>query len=1301
MEPIIDTTKILESIPETRLNERYRFIDGDTLRDEDTGKSIRIQGYDVPETFKPRDPNKEFDAAGSQAHAELARLAREKGFSEVQISGQQDKYNRELGDLYNPQTGERFSHYVLENGLGDLAWFSDDSHKQAKAVGVSKQLYGEKRLADEDEAFTNIMAANGGSFDWKTLADTEQEYDSDIHYGTGIRRLNRTIDNKAMKQFSTSFDTALMGVAESYYGFKQMVGAVMGNTEIERSGSIGVAAQRGKMQNQPKVTIDISDVDGIGDFVDYTANNAAMSIPYMANTIMAAGAGSVAGAAIGGPVGAVVGGVVGLASPTAIYAGQVYNGQDEKNAKVAFTSGLAQATLDRLGLKGITTGGKSLKGILGEAEAKLIAKGMSRKAAQEKVVAASKRELAGFFDDGLAMAAKQLTARNTTRTILNRAAKGLGSEAVTEAAQESLAQIGEQYDEDNFGIFDHDGFNDEFLNRITNAAVAGGTLGGAFGGAGGIREVGGWADVKHQLGKPKDAFEDGLAQKEEGGGTIEQRMNRMQRDDQDTKDIAIRTSDYRDSKAAKSFDEKALETITKVPFLWRGMMRARADKDSQHRSPAYRLLVGMMGGHLGRVFSGANYEEDAAMGLLKHKKHVGMEDKHWYQGFNGIRNDGKAREAFNKKREKVNADYLNWFENNHNRKTGEINPNAEYDWSQWDGDTIMHKDLISKDAMKNVWQELAEAQNNMSQSMLASQNFWWMKNTKKGEKATPKFRNLNNYLMKFKAMRKDEVGKQRGKFEQLIRSEYGMSASQATELATRILEKEPLDGIDDNVFNLLHQGVPATAAKKRTMALSENPKFKEFFHSDMFHNQHEAARSAARFETYHKMIGKDNWRLAKLLDDAQSDGVPKNIVDELSMGVQSYLEAQSGNYKRPAPGSWGERALGVQKFALTWSLLTALPLSALSSTVELALVTRALTNEQIFGRKGSLSEMGLQLSKMIGRGTIRVGHQLWSGQEYIPDSLEQRTLARLGFNQQETGAATTVGATETSDWARNRIDRFFQYNGLQGLTNTTRSIRASQFTDATNAYIDTIFNGEPDTEEVRYAREQLRNLGLDVDVYMDLMTTPESAMSEKMANDLSKMEDLAMYTWVNQAVALPGAANRPLFYQDPRLFLFTQFNGYIATFTANHLPQLWSQYIGRGKPSLKFNTFAMMVTMIFLGYASQYLKDWLKYGEPTTYLNSNEKLRRAVNSSGMLGQGERALNFIWPTFERQASNPVEAIAGMAFDEMPAMSPLERIYKSADAFYEGDTQKGKYNAMRAAPVIGPLQGLAKWATGVEY
>ena len=81
----------------------------------------------------------------------------------------------------------------------------------------------------------------------------------------------------------------------------------------------------------------------------------------------------------------------------------------------------------------------------------------------------------------------------------------------------------------------------------------------------------------------------------------------------------------------------------------------------------------------------------------------------------------------------------------------------------------------------------------------------------------------------------------------------------------------------------------------------------------------------------------------------------------------------------------------------------------------------------------------------------------------------------------------------------------------------------------------------------------------------------------------------ATFNFINEAVALPQSANRPLIYQDPRFALFTQFQGFIATFTANHIPKLWGEYVKRGTPAMKYNAFATMMMMIGLGFASQYL----------------------------------------------------------------------------------------------------------------
>jgi len=1322
--PALDPAKFVASLPDTRVGTRddMHWIDGDTIRTKG-GESIRLLNFDTPEVAHTDDYTKETDyhAAGSEYHKQVAALAREYGFTEIQNSGEKDVYGRTLGDLINPDTGERFSYFLANQKVVNPAVWADKGAVDQSILGTAQDLHGREKDDVVQRAIDATYEANGGSMEFKTLALDESEYDPELHAGVSLRHLDRTIDNKALRPLATSFDTALIGMGAALQGMKQAVGHAIGSEEMETAGRIGVAERQEKLKNMPEVIIDYRDVDSISDGFQYIANNAVMSAPYMANTMASMVAGGVVGGAIGSAVpivgtaaGSVIGGIVGLASPTAIYAGQVYNEQENKDWKVAMTSGLAQAMLDRIGVRGAigNFSNKSLKGILKEAENALVAKGMKRELAKKKVADATKSELMGLVDDADSIVKQHLRARNVARTILNRAAKGFGSEAVTEAAQETLAQIGADYDKEGLGILETGKFTDDFLGRITNAAIAGGTLGGAFGTAGGIREVGGWADAAWNRGDARTSFEDTLANLEDNNVALDEEMATMQVSDQNTTDLAFRINNYQDNQQNRTLTDKAMDTLKNAPLLWRGMIRARMAKDSLVRSHNYRNLAAIFGGTLGRIRAGDNYEDSMNMSAQRYQNMIGAIEKHWYQGLNG--NDDTSKTYFNAKVSEMMTAYNEWFEQNTDSQ-GNFLPGItknSFDWSQYDGIESKHfRDNLSQNT-HNMLRQFHDQLEAAAETMRVRQNFWWRKNARPikddsgrvigYEQMGDKIKKLNNYFGKFKSLRRDVIGKRRGDFETLLRSEYGMSAQAANDLTTKILEGQPLDGHDDNVFDLIAKGVPQTSAKKRTMALSQNPKFSEYFHQDIFHNFKEATRNAARFETYHKFVGRDNWRIAQMLDKAAQEGVPQAELNMMAKTIQNYLEAQSGNYKRPPKGSYGERALGVQRFVLMWSLFTSLPLAALSSTVELMLVANGLTNKQVFGNINNLAH---EAAMGLGTFLTRIGREMWTGTEFLPTSPFTKRLAHLGYMNWEAGAATTVGATEAaSDWSKYMVDRFFKYNGLQDLTNMTRAMRLATLTDFMTNHIDTIKNADPRSEEYRFAFEQMRNLGVPVERYialLDKMANDPNSMTQQDKNNLEKWQMLAEYTYINQTVALPGAANRPLFYQDPRLSLFTQFNGYISTFTANHLPKLWTEYVARGRPSMKYNTFAMMTMMIFMGFASQYLKDWLKYGKPTPYLNSQEKLRRAINSSGLLGQGERVLNFVWPTFESRSDSVVGKSADMVLGEMPAMSPVRRLLKAADSAYHGDTDIATYNALRATPFIGPFTGLAERVSGLDF
>ena len=210
--------------------------------------------------------------------------------------------------------------------------------------------------------------------------------------------------------------------------------------------------------------------------------------------------------------------------------------------------------------------------------------------------------------------------------------------------------------------------------------------------------------------------------------------------------------------------------------------------------------------------------------------------------------------------------------------------------------------------------------------------------------------------------------------------------------------------------------------------------------------------------------------------------------------------------------------------------------------------------------------------------------------------------------------------------------------------------------------------------------------------------------SQLTPDELSFMKDqmqLGTYNFINDAVALPGAANRPLIYQDPRFAMLTQFNGYMATMQATILPKMWGDYIKRGSPTMKYQTFVMMAQMITLGFASQWLKDWAKYGEPSPHLSNAGRARRAVSGSGLLGTSERALNMVFPLYDGPSQENVfmkglNAVTG----EAPSLSPVKRMANASNALYEGNTTDAKYHAARGLPVLGPFPNLANFLSGRE-
>ena len=191
----------------------------------------------------------------------------------------------------------------------------------------------------------------------------------------------------------------------------------------------------------------------------------------------------------------------------------------------------------------------------------------------------------------------------------------------------------------------------------------------------------------------------------------------------------------------------------------------------------------------------------------------------------------------------------------------------------------------------------------------------------------------------------------------------------------------------------------------------------------------------------------------------------------------------------------------------------------------------------------------------------------------------------------------------------------------------------------------------------------------------------------------------ATFNFVNEAIVLPQAANRPLIYQDPRFALFTQFQGFIATFTANQIPKLWDEYVKRGTPAMKYNAFALATTMIMMGFVSQHLKDLIKYGEKTPHLEGADYIQRGVRGSGLLGTSERILDQFFPLYEKNSDGKTEWAFNQVAGESAAIGYAEKLASAAGSILQGDKEQAIYKGLRAAPVAGPFTNFAKATAGL--
>ncbi len=1308
------------------LNEEYQFLDSDTLAhktevDKDGNPiKFRLKGINSPEVAKyfGIDEIEEGTAGSNRVNSILQSLAKKKGFTNVVRTGEYDYYDRELIDLRDNE-GRSWETELLRTGVLDPTRYS--SKEANRAYQIAKALGTDGLGEDWDKARNAVATAiheetlYEDQFKRQAIDEVQLAYGGELFAPGSVqfRSKDRTLYNKALGPFSTGLDIGLTGAIEGLYGAMEMTGESWGWDWAKNVGEAGIYRARKELQRKPEIVASYKDIDGFfgrEGFLQYVANNAAISLPYMAATIAGAAAWPFAGPSV---VGIAATGLA--AAPATMYAGIVWNEMegDNKNAWLAVATGVAQAALDRAGLKFLT--GNSL--LSKEGRDKAIA-ALARKnniepeEAKALLLKYSRLETAKLVEDAAKFAKDQLKMRNVARSNLKRLATGMGGEGLTEALQETIGYTA-AHAANNYRDWDANEFND----RLIDASIAGTSLGMAFATPGSIYDYGAWVDVAYRSGPNNNqqvskAGQWALEDIEKFGS-----QRNIQAENLKVKRLAERYPDRmgnledvndkaeRELARIRSRDSAQIgrELWRGIPRLYRGLTRSAfwktVDGDIQADSLHARAVADKYNANLQRILSGENYENRKHHQVSKLKWKFGDVTK-LLAGF-GRTDKRKSRQAFSK-------DFYEAFQNAYSKAQARNAANPEINW-ETDLEGKFRDDPEQFASFMHLISKLDEMANSMHDMQSPH-------NSQLGK--------IKYYLSRHRSMDKIAIENDKSGFKTALLSRWqegdrrprgarvgdykinGMTPEKADQLIEAILNQDGVTDINDltgDGFSITSRATfKPQSHRRRESNLSDRKEFDKFLEKDLFTNISNAAKSAVRYSVLEEFVGSDNKKLNYDLNKIQAELIrsgkwtedqAKARVDKLAYDLKNYFDAESGNYKRlKSPVlQWAQKNL------LFVTTITGLPLATISNFVELALFNKGLTWKQIFGTPGNTdgSINGIsrsfvdELSNTINRMYGWVTNTPMPHERTGPGHMKAQ---ELGLFDWEVGAAHTTGVSETGRWHQRILDMYFKGILLQQWTNAARASRAAiagdYITDklaimaAAQQHgvieLGTEYNRQATyTNEVAEAEESLRNLGLDTRFMMQYhMGFPDANGQTRFPTDEEKakyeryMND-ATFNFINEAVAMPQSSNRPLIYQDPRFALFTQFQGFIATFTANHLPKMYEEMIKRGTPAMKYNVFATMATMIALGFVSQHLKDLLKYGKTTPYFEGMDYFRRGVAASGLMGTGERVLDFAFPMYEERYKTNIGWAFGTIAGESAALTKAFRFGELGADVYEGD------------------------------
>lgn len=1272
----------------------FEFIDQDGKR-----KKLRLGGAGGPEIMQiDQDTGtiKRAQATGDETHRVISQLAQEEGFSQVLPSGEQGAFGRELGDIISPETGESLTARGLETGILQTSRYSSQQQSDlAYLAEAERKIRAEEGDLDKWDAAGILLnsSRNTGPVIAKPLAATPWEYASNpgAFAGTQLVSGDRYFDNTPKSWLGVSGELGGEALLQGAYGTMDIIGTLFGDDD--NYGEAGNRALAWEQRFGPSAAhMDPFDAEGnwkldsFGDYAKFVIGTGLTSLPQMGVTIASLFAAPFTAGAT-------------LAIPATIYTGQTWNEMDDpqiEDIPTAMIAGAAQGALDLLGVGSIGLGKKLFtnKSIQRKVIQELMEKnpGMSQEAAETLLTKGIKRELAKSSENYRDLLRNQLLLRNIAPAYGVDVALGAGGEALTEAAQETIASVA-AHGWDSVG-------SEEWQRRIITAAVGGGFLGGVFatGGFGGdiaynydaLRSYANYEKAQLEAQQYKERDKAFLASEGRPSGIARDKQTAIQDTIKEARQAGIDVDalDVDVEAAPQAAKEKGKNVIQKLRdyYKYRGIVPGTTQGSFDTLAPSFkgrgRIIDTVFNSWgKGQGHSGPNNEEYYNSQKAKYSSVVnnGIQDEAKW-GLTESQIDGIIRDP-----EVIKvAKELAWRVQNNNAKSfteAYVNAKAK----------IPNK---YSDQTQNIIDKIEELE--MLERAIAADQ---------GKAYTP------GSFHDWRALNKEMVEEHRSLLAEELAGDTGLTPSDVSPLLDRITQDETyLDSntlLDEILEGELDWDAPdhtktrvGKARQKIKEALADE-KYAKYQKQDLYFKQESRASAGAAQDMFGKYYGADGKGLVAMLKlSHQKDEITKDEYEYLAWEARDQFKIMSNEYKVIDP-NWRV----AQNHLMFMSTVAVLPLATASSLVEAGVLTTGLTPQQLHGTVAPLAKnLATETAGWMNGGATKV--RMTGRADYTMKNFSKALNKNLGFENTSASARARAEATGNLGGQQKILDGFFKAIFLQPWTNVMRMTAAGLGGDVIYGWIQNVawdlkYNDGKETVLGRESKEALIELGLDPDELMYILDSglyeqsvanlgtkkiiDEDYDPEALEERIQERIRFALIQFVNSRVANPSKTNRPKLYYDPRFRLFMHFQGFISAFTSEILPKLYKNLV-RGTPGLKYQAFATLMSMLTIAFLSQMLKDELKYGEPSPWLTDWKLFQRTLYSSGLLGVGERAIDLINPLYGGD-----EGITGTISSEAPALRYLQNIGESVYAGIEGDTAKAVRSGSKAVPLLGPFYG----------